>query len=95
MILVRPSIVSFRVPIWSMFYYLPIPQDIRYTIQRYAEDDLPCLEKRCQQLSSDVLELQSRKKRLGDEVATQCSSITQLEKSLNWYKMEIKQKISY
>ena len=49
----------------------------------YAEDDLPSLEKRCQQLSSDVLELQSRKKRLGDEVATQCSSITQLEKSLN------------
>ena len=75
-----------------MFYYLPIPQDIRYTIQRYAEDDLPSLEKRCQQLSSDVLELQSRKKRLGDEVATQCSSITQLEKSLNWYKMEIKQR---
>ena len=59
---------------------------------RYAEDDLPSLEKRCQQLSSDVLELQSRKKRLGDEVASQCSSITQLEKSLNWYKMEIKQK---
>ena len=59
---------------------------------RYAEDDLPSLEKRCQQLSSDVLELQSRKKRLGDEVASQCSSISQLEKSLNWYKMEIKQK---
>ena len=39
---------------------------------RYAEDDLPSLEKRRQQLSSDVLELQSRKKRLGDEVATQC-----------------------
>ena len=59
---------------------------------RYAEDDLPSLEKRCQQLSSDVLELQFRKKKLGDEVATQCSSISQLEKSLNWYKMEIKQK---
>ena len=59
---------------------------------RYAEDDLPTLENRCQQLSSDVLELQSRKKRLGDEVATQCSSISKLEKSLNWYKVEIKQK---
>ena len=59
---------------------------------RYTEDDLPSLEKKCQQLSSDVLELQSRKKRLGDEVATQCSSITQLEKSLNWYKTEIEQK---
>ena len=56
---------------------------------RYANEDLPTLEKRCQQLSDDVLELQFRKKKLGDEVATQCSSITQLEKSLNWYKMEI------
>ena len=43
-------------------------------------------------LSSDVLKLQFRKKKLGDEVATQCSSISQLEKSLNWYKTEIKQK---
>ena len=53
---------------------------------------MPSLEKRCQPLGNDVLELQSRKKQLGDEVASQCSSITQLEKSLNWYKMEIKQK---
>ena len=59
---------------------------------RYANEDLPALEKRCQQLSSDVLELQFRKKQLGDEVATQCSSISKLEKSLNWYKVEIKQK---
>ncbi len=66
-------------------------KDIR-TVLRYAAFDLPTLENRCQQLSSDVLELQFRKKKLGDEVATQCSSITQLEKSLNWYKMEIKQK---
>ena len=43
-------------------------------------------------VSSDVLELQFRKKQLGDEVATQCSSISKLEKSLNWYKIEIKQK---
>ena len=62
------------------------------TVLRYAAFDLPTLKSRCHQLSSDVLELQSRKKRQGDEVATQCSSITQLEKSLNWYKMEIKQK---
>jgi argininosuccinate lyase len=61
-------------------------------VLRYAAFDIPALENRCQQLSSDVLELQFRKKKLGDEVATQCSSITQLEKSLNWYKMEIKQK---
>lgn len=59
---------------------------------RYAEYDLPALENRCQQLSSSVLELQFRKKKLGEEVATQCSSITHLEKSLNWYKIEIKQK---
>ena len=50
------------------------------------------MEKKCQMLSSDVLELQFRRKKLGDEVATQCSSITQLEKSLNWYKTEIEQK---
>ena len=50
------------------------------------------MEKRSQLLSSSVLELQFRKKKLENEVATQCSSITQLEKSLNWYKMEIKQK---
>ena len=52
------------------------------------------MENRCQQLSNDILGLvaQFRKKKLGDEVATQCSSITQLEKSLSWYKMEIKQK---
>jgi hypothetical protein len=59
---------------------------------RYADEDLPTLEKKCQMLSSDVLELQFRKKKLGDEVATQCSSIPQLEKSLNWYKVEIRQK---
>ena len=62
------------------------------TVLRYAAFDLPALENRCQQLSSSVLELQFRKKKLGDEIATQCSSISQLEKSLNWYKMEIKQK---
>jgi hypothetical protein len=59
---------------------------------RYADEDLATLENRCQQLSSGVLELQFRKKKLGDQVATQCSSISQLEKSLNWYRMEIKQK---
>jgi hypothetical protein len=62
------------------------------TVLRYAAFDIPTLQNRCQQLSNDVLELQFRKKKLDDEVATQCSSITQLEKSLNWYKIEIKQK---
>ena len=55
---------------------------------RYASDDLPTLENRCQILSSSVLELQFRKKKLGDEVTTQCSSISRLEKSLNRYKIE-------
>ena len=59
------------------------------TVLRYAALDIPALENRCQQLSSDVLELQFRKKKLGDEIATQCSSISKLEKSLNWYKVEI------
>lgn len=58
----------------------------------YADEELPTLEKKCQMPSSDVLKLQFRKKKLGDEVATQCSSISQLEKSLNWYKTEIEQK---
>ena len=62
------------------------------TVLRYPAFDIPTLENRCQQLSNDVLELQFRRKKLGDEVAIQCSSITQLEKSLNWYKVEIKQK---
>ena len=62
------------------------------TVLRYAAFDIPTLQNRCQQLSSSVLELQFRKKKLGDEIAIQCSSISQLEKSLNWYKMEIKQK---
>jgi len=62
------------------------------TVLRYAAFDIPTLQNRCQQLSNDILELQFRKKKLGDEVAIQSSSITQLEKSLNWYKVEIKQK---
>ena len=66
-------------------------KDIQAVI-RYAAFDLPALENRCQMLSSNVLELQFRKKKLGDEVAIQCSTISQFEKSLNWYKMEIKQK---
>ena len=61
-------------------------------VLRYAAFDIPTLQNRCQQLSNDVLELQFRKKKLEDEVATQCSSISKLEKSLNWYKVEIKQK---
>ncbi len=57
---------------------------------RCAGEDLPILENRCQQLSNDVLELQFRKKKLGDEVAIQCSSISQLE--VFRYKTEIEQK---
>ena len=59
---------------------------------RYAAFGLPALEDRCQMLSSDVLELQFRKKKLGDEVPAQCSSVSQFEKSLNWYKIEVEQK---
>jgi predicted nucleic acid-binding Zn-ribbon protein len=62
------------------------------SVLRYAAFDIPTLGSRCQQLSSDALELQFRKKKLNDEVATQRSSISKLEKSLNWYKVEIKQK---
>ena len=64
-------------------------KDIQAVI-RYATFDLPALENRCQILSSDVLELRFRKKKLGDEVSLQSSTISQLEKSLNWYKIDLK-----
>lgn len=55
----------------------------------YASDNLPALENRCQQLSSSVLELQFRKKKLGDEVFKLSSYISQLEKLRKRFHMEI------
>ena len=40
----------------------------------------------------DNMQHGSTSRKLGDGVAILCSSISKLEKSLNWHKMEIKQK---
>ena len=55
----------------------------------YASDDLPTLEHRCQQLSSSILELQFRKKKLGDEVFKLSSYLSQLGKLQKWYQTDI------
>lgn len=55
----------------------------------YANEDLPTLENRCRKLGSVSVELQIRKKQLGDEVAALSVSVSQLKKSLNWYETQI------
>ena len=59
---------------------------------RYTSFNLPSLEDKIQRWTSDIINLEWRKKQLRDEVAILNSSILQLKKSLNWYKMEIEQK---
>jgi hypothetical protein len=59
---------------------------------RYAVYDLPSLENKIQRLTSDMIDLEWNKKQSRDEVAILNSSIVQLKKSLNWYKMEIEHK---
>jgi CII-binding regulator of phage lambda lysogenization HflD len=66
-------------------------KDIQTTL-KYTAFDLPSLESKIQRLTSDVIELEWKKKQSRDEVAILSSSIPQLKKSLNWYKMEIEQK---
>ena len=58
----------------------------------YANEDLPTLENRCRKLGSVSVELQTRKKQLGDEVAALNVIKLQLEQSLNWYEMQIEDK---
>jgi hypothetical protein len=55
----------------------------------YANEDLPSLEDRCRKLGSVSVELQIRKKQLGDEVAALSLVKSQLKKSLNWYESQI------
>ena len=62
------------------------------TLLRYTSFNLPSLEDKIQRWTSDIINLEWRKKQLRDEVAILNSSILQLKKSLNWYKMEIEQK---
>jgi hypothetical protein len=59
---------------------------------RYAAFDLPSMETKIHRLTSDVIDLEWKKKQSRDEVAILSSGISQLKKSLNWYKMEIEQK---
>jgi hypothetical protein len=59
---------------------------------RYAAFDLPSMETKIHRLTSDVIDLERKKKQSRDEVAILSSGISQLKKSLNWYKMEIEQK---
>lgn len=58
----------------------------------YANEDLPTLEDRCRKLGNVSVELQIRKKRLGDKVAALIVNVTQLKKSINWYEIQIKDK---
>ena len=56
---------------------------------RYAGHDLPSLENRIQILSSKVIDLEWKKKRLGDEALKLSSNLLQLEKLQKRYHMEI------
>ena len=58
----------------------------------YANEDLPTLEDRCRKLGSISVELQIRKKQLENEVAALRMSVSQLEKSFEWYKTQIDDK---
>jgi hypothetical protein len=59
---------------------------------RYAGHDLPSLENKIQSLSSKAIDLEWKKKRLGDEAAKLSSNLIQLEKLCKWYHMEIEEK---
>lgn len=59
---------------------------------RYVNEDLPSLENRCHKLGSDAVELQIRKKQLGNEVTALSSNIYQLEKLQERCQMDITQK---
>ena len=59
---------------------------------RYAIYDLPSLEIRIQKLTNDTIDMEWKKKQSRDEIAILNSSISQLKKSLNRYKIEIEDK---
>lgn len=62
------------------------------TVLRYAAFDLPSLENRIQQSTSDVIDMEWKKKRLVDEVIRLNSYLSQLKKLLKRHKMEIELK---
>ena len=59
---------------------------------KYAVYDLPYLQDRIQRLTSNVIDMEWRKKQSKDEIAILNSSISQLKKSLNGYRIEIEDK---
>ncbi|HZD36442.1 MAG TPA: hypothetical protein VE130_14660 [Nitrososphaeraceae archaeon] len=59
---------------------------------KYANDDLPALEYRCNKLGSDAVDLQITRKQLGNEVAALRSNIFQLETLQRRCQMDIVQK---
>lgn len=62
------------------------------TVLRYAAFDLPSLENRIQRSTSDVIDMEWKKKRLVDEVIRLNSYLSQLKKLLKRHKMEIELK---
>jgi chromosome segregation ATPase len=63
-----------------------------FKLLKYAVYDLPYLENRIQDLSSRTIDLEWKKKRLGDEVVKLSSDLLQSEKLRNRYHMEIEEK---
>ena len=61
-------------------------------IIRYASHDLPTLEDKIRRLTSDLIDMEWKKKRLGDEIAIQRSCASELQKLRNRYEMEIDMK---
>jgi hypothetical protein len=59
---------------------------------RYAGHDLPSLENKIQSLSSKAIDLEWKKKRLGDEAVKLSSNLIQLEKLRKRCHMEIEEK---
>jgi hypothetical protein len=62
------------------------------TVLKYAAFDLPSLENRIQQSTSDVIDMEWKMKRLVDEVVKLNSYLSQLKKLLKRHKMEIELK---
>src|SRR5918994_1309816 len=63
-----------------------------FKLLRYAGHDLPSLENRIHTLGSKVIDLEWKKKRLGDEAVKLSSNLFQLEKLRKWYHMKIEEK---
>jgi hypothetical protein len=63
-----------------------------FKLLRYAGHDLPSLEIKIQNMSDRVIDLEWKKKRLGNELVKLSSSLFQQEKLQKRYQMEIEQK---